>query len=87
MKVLASLYFLKKYKRLARTKRGLAVATDKKIDLFRKNQNHPSLRLHKLSGRKIDQWSISIAKDTRIIFQFVKEGVLLVDIGSHKEVY
>jgi len=87
MKVLASPYFLKKYKKLTKNNNVLSEVIDDKIAVFKKNQNHSSLRLHKLSGKKVNQWSISIKKDLRIIFQYIKEGILLTNIGPHNEVY
>jgi addiction module RelE/StbE family toxin len=53
----------------------------------------PSLKSHKLGGDLADLWSCSVAYDCRIIFRFSEEGqllevvILLVDIGSHDEVY
>lgn len=86
MEIFLSPHFQNKYKKIKKKNKNLANKLDKKFDLFRKNPNHPSLRLHKLTGRK-NQWSISIKRNLRVIFQYVKSGVLLVDIGSHKEVY
>ncbi len=59
-----------------------------KIELFKNNPFEPSLKTHKLSGKLKDYWSFSIEYDLRIIFYFSdKEKVVLVDIGTHKEVY
>lgn len=87
MRIFISPYFKKRYQRLIKKNPQLRTLTDKKISLFEKNPLHHSLRLHKLSGKVIDQWSISLKGDLRIVFQYVKEGILLTDIGSHDEVY
>lgn len=55
--------------------------------LFLKNPKHPSLRLHKLSRKNIELWSISIKGNLQIIFQYVKKGILITDISSHNQVY
>lgn len=86
MKILVSPYFEKKYKRLVKKNPSLSRILDKKFFLLRKNKQHPSLRLHKLEG-KTESWSIAVKKNLRLIFQYVKEGVYLIDIGSHDEVY
>lgn len=53
----------------------------------------PSLKSHKLTGQLEGLWSCSVAYDCRIIFAFKEdpvtkaEMIVLVDIGSHDEVY
>ena len=47
-----------------------------------------AMRTHKLSGKLEGQWAFSVDEDCRVVFEFIgKEKVLLVDIGSHDEVY
>lgn len=56
----------------------------KKVELFRNNAFHPSLRLHKLEGKLNDLWSISIDYGHRIIFRVLDNGdVLFISIGTH----
>ena len=86
MKVLVSPYFKRKYRKLAKKDRSLSRVLDKKISLFKRNKNYPSLRLHKLEG-KTEEWSISIKGNLRIIFKYVKEGIYITDIGPHDQVY
>lgn len=50
-------------------------------------KNPTSLRLHKLQGKMVTDWSITIEQDLRLIFTYVKDGVLLIDIGKHEDVY
>lgn len=53
----------------------------------------PRLDAHKLKGTLSGLWACSAAYDCRIVFEFVQtsdEGedvLLLVDIGTHDEVY
>ena len=53
----------------------------------------PTLKTHKLQGELKDLWSCSVEYDFRIVFYFQKlenekqEAIVLVDIGTHDEVY
>lgn len=53
----------------------------------------PKLKSHKLKGILENSWACSVAFDLRIIFKFVKNPktdeteILLMDIGTHEEVY
>lgn len=58
------------------------------LELFSKNPFNPRLRTHKLTGELEGLWAFSAAFDCRVIFEFVKDDeVLLIDVGSHEEVY
>jgi len=59
-----------------------------KMLLFNNNMNHPSLRLHKLSGTLKGHWAFSIEYDLRIIFRYTDDGnILFIDIRNHNQVY
>jgi addiction module RelE/StbE family toxin len=59
-----------------------------KMEVFGGDPYVPSLRTHKLSGELEGLWSFSITYDIRVVFKFLdKNKVLLMDIGSHEEVY
>ena len=46
------------------------------------------LRTHKLTGKLEGLWAFSVDYGCRVIFNFLKEGeVLLIDVGGHDEVY
>ncbi len=56
--------------------------------LFSQNPFDRRLRAHKLTGKLEGLWAFSVTYDCRVIFKFLdKDEVLLVDIGSHDEVY
>ncbi len=62
----------------------------KKISQFEIDPFHPSLKTHSLSGVLKELWSFSITYDQRVVFAFLGAGrnkVLLIDIGTHEEVY
>ena len=50
-----------------------------------KDINHPSLRLHKLSGR--NNWSVSVSKSYRIMINLDNGIIFCVKSGTHEEVY
>jgi len=87
MKIYLSSEFIKNFKKLTRKNPPLKNKIKEKLKLFQENPAHPSLRIHKLVGKKEQSWGISVELDLRIIFIFVKDGVLLIDIGEHEEVY
>ena len=51
----------------------------------------PALKTHKLKGELAGSWACSAGYDLRIVFEFVEyegaEGILLLTIGTHEEVY
>ncbi|MEA1880647.1 MAG: type II toxin-antitoxin system mRNA interferase toxin, RelE/StbE family [Campylobacterota bacterium] len=61
----------------------------KTIELIQRNPHHPSLRLHKLQGKLNAFSSVSINMKYRIVIDFIilEEVIILVDVGSHDEVY
>ena len=53
-----------------------------------KKREERQLRTHKLSGKLEGRWAFSVDDDCRVVFEFIGEDhVLLIDIGSHDEVY
>ncbi|MBW4514664.1 MAG: type II toxin-antitoxin system YafQ family toxin [Timaviella obliquedivisa GSE-PSE-MK23-08B] len=59
-----------------------------KLEQFTVDPFDPSLKTHKLSGKLKEFWSFSVAYDERVLFYFTEnEKAVLVDIGSHDEVY
>jgi mRNA-degrading endonuclease YafQ of YafQ-DinJ toxin-antitoxin module len=61
----------------------------KTLFLLQSNPFHKSLRLHKLKGFKDEFYSISIDMKYRVILEFivVDDVIILLDIGTHDEVY
>jgi len=56
--------------------------------LFSKNPCNPRLKTHKLVGKLDGLWAFSVGYDYRVVFRFIDaEEVLLIDIGTHDEVY
>ena len=56
---------------------------EKAVRLFKNDPFHPSLRLHRLSGKLKQYWSISIDLQYRIIVRMDGDRAFFVSIGSH----
>jgi mRNA-degrading endonuclease YafQ of YafQ-DinJ toxin-antitoxin module len=51
------------------------------------NPADPALRLHKLGGRLSGRWAFSAGYDLRIVYRIDGVTALLLDVGTHDEVY
>ena len=59
-----------------------------KLLLFQSDTNHPLLRTHKLSGELDGLYAFSIEEDCRVLFEiYDAANIVLLDIGTHDEVY
>ncbi len=74
--------FLKKHKEIYPQYR-------KTVDLLQSNPKYPLLRLHKLQGKMSKFSSVSINMKYRIVIDFIiiDEVIILIDLGSHDDVY
>jgi mRNA-degrading endonuclease YafQ of YafQ-DinJ toxin-antitoxin module len=81
--------YLKRATKFARRHPDLLAQYEKALKLLELNPFHPSLRLHRLSGSLSDLHSISINISYRITLEFLIEDgkIILVNVGSHDEVY
>ena len=62
---------------------------EKALKLLELNPFHPSLKLHKLSGRLDEIYSVSINISYRITMEFFisEKTIVPVKVGPHDEVY
>jgi addiction module RelE/StbE family toxin len=58
-----------------------------RLKLFQNNQFHHLLNNHALSGKFIGVRSFNITGDIRVHYEETKEGIILLDIGSHSDLY
>ncbi|NIA02010.1 MAG: type II toxin-antitoxin system mRNA interferase toxin, RelE/StbE family [Nitrospirae bacterium] len=57
---------------------------EEKIELFKKDPTHPSLKSHKLRGRLKGRFSFSVNYRIRIVFACLsKKDVVLLSVGGH----
>jgi mRNA-degrading endonuclease YafQ of YafQ-DinJ toxin-antitoxin module len=61
----------------------------KTLELLELNPSHPSLRLHPLRGRLQGLHSVSINISYRVTIELIvaESEIIMVNIGSHEEVY
>ena len=81
--------YLKRAAKFAKRHPDLLDQYEKALKLLELNPFHPSLRLHRLSGSLSDLHSISINISYRITLEFLIEDgkIILVNVGSHDEIY
>lgn len=93
MEIVWSNGFKRSFKKIIKKNPQLQAQIVKALKLLADDPFTPSLKSHKLGGNLAGLWSCSVAYDCRIIFSFSEEEklleivILLIDIGSHDEVY
>jgi len=93
-KVVLSKAFEKSYQKFTTRNLLLKASISKAILKLKHDAYDPSLRTHKLSGNLAAYFACSCGYDCRIIFIIEKdltnpdmENILLLDIGTHDDVY
>lgn len=80
--------FAKNFSKLCKSReKKFKSLVEEKIEVLQVNPSHRSLRLHKINLKGDQAWSISIDMKIRVLFVYEKEGIVLVNIGTHDEVY
>ncbi|MFB2974155.1 type II toxin-antitoxin system YafQ family toxin [Aerosakkonema sp. BLCC-F183] len=80
--------FLRILKKWRKKHPELVERFQEKLSLFIKEPFHPSLKTHTLSGNLEGYWALSITYEHRLVFKFISDSkVLLIDLGTHDEVY
>ncbi|HXK49835.1 MAG TPA: hypothetical protein PKW56_05165 [Clostridiales bacterium] len=81
--------YIKREQKFLKKHPDLITQYEKTIELLELNPYHPSLRLHKLTGKLSDLHSVSINITYRISIEFFiqEDKIIPVDIGTHEEVY
>jgi len=93
MEIVWSNGFKRSFKKIIKKNPQLQEQIIKALKLLADDPFTPSLKSHKLGGNLAGLWSCSVAYNCRIIFSFSEDEklleivILLVDIGSHDEVY
>ena len=89
IKIIYSDTYKKKVNKFVKKHPELIGQYEKTLKLLELNPYHPSLRLHKLSGRLSELYSVSINITYRISINFIVEDdkIIPISIGTHDEVY
>lgn len=77
--------FQRQLKKLIKQNPRLKSKIAKVLKFLVQDINHPSLRLHKLSGE--DNWSVSVTRDIRIVIHWEDNQIFCLRIGPHDKVY
>ncbi len=93
MKIAWTPQSLRAFKRIIRKRPDFRPLIEKTVRKLAEDPFHPSLHTHKLKGDLSNIWSCSIDYSYRILFEFIEnpedqeEAILLLNLGSHDEVY
>ncbi|MBI2074902.1 MAG: type II toxin-antitoxin system mRNA interferase toxin, RelE/StbE family [Candidatus Levybacteria bacterium] len=80
--------FEKSYKARIAKSTKLILQVEERIKRFQKNPTDSVLRNHALKGNKKGVYSFSVTGGIRILYIPVsKDQVILIDIGTHNQVY
>ncbi len=85
--------FGRSYRKFSRRDKKLRQHIDAALRQMEQDVFSPSLSTHKLSGTLFGLWACSCGYDCRIIFsvervpELDEEVIVLLDIGTHDEVY
>lgn len=81
--------FARTVRKLTRHNRALRSAFAATLALLEQDPRHPHLKLHPLHGTLEGLWAVSVTYKVRLVLvpHEDERAVILVDIGSHDEVY
>ena len=80
--------FLKNFKSRISHDKKLNIQFKTRLDIFLNDPKNLLLKDHGLTGTKLGYRSFSINGDLRVIYVYQSETkIVLVDIGSHNQVY
>lgn len=85
MKLTYSDYFQKRLKKRITKNPQLKAKVGKQLKILEYDLNYPSLKTHKLQGKRATEHAIWIEKNLRITFIIIKNDILLTDIITHDE--
>lgn len=80
--------FEKSFKKRIAGNPKLVSKVAERFKLFEQNSSNPLLKDHSLKGSKRNFRSFSVTGDIRIVYMSIsKDSVILLDIGTHNQVY
>ncbi len=87
MKIQYHREFLKNYKKRIAPYPKLELQFKKQLEKLITDPDDPTIKDHKLIGKRKNFRSFSITGDIRIVYIIVDSNIWLFDIGSHNQVY
>ena len=85
MQIRTTAHFDKNLAKKIKKKPQLKNSFKKQVSLFRENLRHPSLKLHKLQGKRAQEYSFWIEGNLRITFMLIDNVIIFTDIITHDE--
>lgn len=85
MNLFYSEHFKKRLKKHFSKNPQLRFKVAKQLHFLEEDIEHPSLKAHKLKGKRNSEYAIWIEGDLRILFIIVDDGLLLTDVVKHDE--
>ncbi|MGA3328599.1 MAG: type II toxin-antitoxin system mRNA interferase toxin, RelE/StbE family [Terriglobia bacterium] len=89
--LLRSSSFVRRAKKILKKHPHVSEELQSALELLATDCFHPRLKTHKLKGELEGSWACSAGYNLRIVFKFVEyeasEGILLLTLGTHEEVY
>ncbi|MCK4325266.1 type II toxin-antitoxin system mRNA interferase toxin, RelE/StbE family [bacterium] len=85
--------FKRAFKRTIKKHPDLKEGIEETLKTLTKDPFVPRLETHKLKGELSGSWACSAGYNLRVVFDFVKsqhqkeDDILLIEIGTHEEVY
>jgi len=81
--------YIRRARKFLKRQPDLARQYQRTLELLEINPFHPSLRLHPLKGRLAGLHGASINISFRITLELIirKQEIILVNVGTHEEVY
>ena len=77
--------FIRRSKSLTKKNKHLKGILEKQITLFKLNSTHPSLKLHRLKGKRSKQLAVWVKGDLRALCVKEKNDYVFFDLVSHNE--
>ena len=77
--------FLRQIKKKYTKNPSLRKKVVKQVKLFKRDTNFPSLKTHKLTGKRSDQYAFWIEANLRIIFIYSGQDIIFTDIVTHDQ--
>lgn len=77
--------FQDKVRKLCKKDAQLRNAFKKQFSLFQNNEKHPSLKLHKLQGKRSKQYAIWIKGDLRALYTKESGQCVFFDLIDHDQ--
>lgn len=83
--------FRRALKKRCKNRPELRAKVSEVLSLLEADPFTPPLKTHKLQGELKGLWACSVEYDFRIVFRFEtldeEEAIVLIDVGTHDEVY